>query len=170
MEKLIHLKSYQGDYKIFLIWHADKLNIAASNKLLKSLEEPPVKTIFILISEKKESLLSTILSRLISLQFYRIKINKFSNQQDNLKLNSKNEKFLNWFVDWMRLCFQAKQINRISELIRFTENISTLNRSEQVDFLNFVTENFRKTFLYNYHLNDALPLEIQHNNFSIEIK
>jgi DNA polymerase III gamma/tau subunit len=39
-------KSYEGGYKIMIIWMADKLNIAASNKLLKLLEEPPEKTVF----------------------------------------------------------------------------------------------------------------------------
>jgi DNA polymerase-3 subunit delta' len=39
--KSLSLKSYEGGYKIMIIWMADKLNIAASNKLLKLLEEPP---------------------------------------------------------------------------------------------------------------------------------
>jgi DNA polymerase-3 subunit delta' len=43
----LSLKSYEGGYKIMIIWMADKLNIAASNKLLKLLEEPPEKTVFI---------------------------------------------------------------------------------------------------------------------------
>jgi DNA polymerase-3 subunit delta' len=38
--KSLSLKSYEGGYKIMIIWMADKLNIAASNKLLKLLEEP----------------------------------------------------------------------------------------------------------------------------------
>ena len=47
--KLASLKSYEGGVKIFLIWMAEKMNISASNKLLKLLEEPPPKTIFILV-------------------------------------------------------------------------------------------------------------------------
>jgi DNA polymerase-3 subunit delta' len=43
--KSLSLKSYEGGYKIMIIWMADKLNIAASNKLLKLLEEPPEKTV-----------------------------------------------------------------------------------------------------------------------------
>ena len=53
-------KSYQGGYKIFIIWLAERLNKEASNKLLKNLEEPPEKTVFILISNEKEKLLDTI--------------------------------------------------------------------------------------------------------------
>ena len=46
-----------------IIWMADKMNIAASNKLLKLLEEPPEKTVFILISENEEDIIQTIRSR-----------------------------------------------------------------------------------------------------------
>jgi DNA polymerase-3 subunit delta' len=60
--KTLSLKSYEGGYKIMIIWMADKLNIAASNKLLKLLEEPPEKTVFILISENEEDLIQTIRS------------------------------------------------------------------------------------------------------------
>jgi DNA polymerase-3 subunit delta' len=52
-----------------IIWMADKLNIAASNKLLKLLEEPPEKTVFILISENEEDLIQTIRSRCQILHF-----------------------------------------------------------------------------------------------------
>ena len=52
-----------------LIWNANKLNVQASNKLLKSLEEPPSKTLFILISDLKQDLISTIYSRLLPIKF-----------------------------------------------------------------------------------------------------
>jgi LysM repeat protein len=52
--KSLALKSYEGGYKVMIVWMADKMNIAASNKLLKLLEEPPEKTLFILISENEE--------------------------------------------------------------------------------------------------------------------
>ena len=61
--KSLSLKSYEGGYKIMIVWMADKLNIAASNKLLKLLEEPPEKTVFILISENEEDIIQTIRSR-----------------------------------------------------------------------------------------------------------
>ena len=162
IEKKINLKSYQGEFKVFLIWNANKLNAQASNKFLKSLEEPPEKTLFILISEKKEELITTILSRLITLNFY--------SETDSKKLyvDEENEFFTDSFVDWVRLCFQAKNKNKIDELIILTESFAAMNRNKQVDFLNYVMENFRKSFLYNYHLNEQLSLKIPHENFSIE--
>ena len=67
--KSLSLKAYEGGYKIMIVWMADKLNIAASNKLLKLLEEPPEKTIFILISENEEDIIQTIRSRCQILHF-----------------------------------------------------------------------------------------------------
>ena len=52
-----------------IVWMADKMNTAASNKLLKLLEEPPEKTIFILISENEEDIIQTIRSRCQVLNF-----------------------------------------------------------------------------------------------------
>lgn len=56
-------KPQRGRVKIFIITHADKMSIAASNALLKTLEEPPSGSIFILTSERKNFLSATVLSR-----------------------------------------------------------------------------------------------------------
>ncbi len=162
IEKKINLKSYQGEYKVFLIWNANKLNTQASNKFLKSLEEPPKKTLFILISEKKEELITTILSRVITLNFQSKKAS------ENLFFDEGNTLFVDSFVEWVRLCFQANKKNKIDELIDLTESFAAMNRTKQVYFLKYVIENFRKSFLYNYHLNEKLFLNIPHENFSIE--
>jgi len=163
IEKKINIKSYQGDFKVVLIWNANKLNIQASNKLLKNLEEPPNKTLFILISESKQDLISTIYSRLLPIKFIE------EEATNNLLIDEeKDTSFSNWFVEWVRLCFQANKKNKISELIDLTEKIASMNRNRQIQFLNYVIENFRKTFLYSYNLGEKIPLEISHENFSIK--
>ena len=67
------LKPYEAEYKVFIIWMAEKIYHGMGQKLLKSLEEPDGKTLFILISENYNQILPTILSRL-----QLVKINKFS--------------------------------------------------------------------------------------------
>jgi len=57
------MRSYMGGYKIYILWCADRLYHDAAPKLLKTLEEPESKSLFILISEKPDQILSTILSR-----------------------------------------------------------------------------------------------------------
>ncbi len=61
--KKLSLQTFEAEYKIMIIWMAEKMNIQAANKLLKIIEEPPSKTLFLLISEQSEEILKTILSR-----------------------------------------------------------------------------------------------------------
>jgi DNA polymerase-3 subunit delta' len=55
--------TFEAEYKIMIIWMAEKMNVVAANKLLKILEEPPDKTLFILVTENEGELLRTIVSR-----------------------------------------------------------------------------------------------------------
>jgi DNA polymerase III subunit delta' len=68
----LSLKSYEADYKVMIIWMAEKMNATAANKLLKILEEPPSKTMFILISEDASQIIPTILSRTQQIKIPRI--------------------------------------------------------------------------------------------------
>ena len=57
------MRSFTGGYKVYILWSVDRLHHAAAPKLLKTLEEPDGQSLFILISEKPDQILSTILSR-----------------------------------------------------------------------------------------------------------
>ena len=61
--KKLGFKTYEAEYKIMIIWLAEKMNVQTANKLLKILEEPPEKTLFLLIAESADQILPTILSR-----------------------------------------------------------------------------------------------------------
>ncbi len=69
--KTINLKPYESSHKVVIIWMAEKIHHAAAPKLLKSLEEPPENTLFILISENHAQILATIRSRTQLVKFYR---------------------------------------------------------------------------------------------------
>lgn len=66
----ISLKSYESPYKFLIFWYPEKLNIQSANKLLKTLEEPPARTIIFLVSCDEEGILQTIRSRC---QLFRLK-------------------------------------------------------------------------------------------------
>ena len=68
----LSLKPYGEGYKVMIIWQPEKMNASSANKLLKILEEPAERTIFILVSEHPEMLLSTILSRVQTIQVPRL--------------------------------------------------------------------------------------------------
>jgi len=59
----LSLKSYESDFKIMIIWLPEKMHASAANKLLKMIEEPPEKTLFLLVSDEPDKVIPTILSR-----------------------------------------------------------------------------------------------------------
>ncbi len=63
LRRKLALRSFEGGYRVIVIWHADKMNESFANKILKNLEEPSPKTLFLLVSENPSKLLSTIISR-----------------------------------------------------------------------------------------------------------
>lgn len=63
MIRKLSFKSFEADYKTMLVWLPEAMNEEASNKILKILEEPWERTLFILVSERPDRLLPTILSR-----------------------------------------------------------------------------------------------------------
>ena len=68
----LSLKPYGNGYKVMIIWQPEKMNADCANKLLKLLEEPPAQTVFLLVSEHPEALLSTIQSRVQTIRIPRL--------------------------------------------------------------------------------------------------
>ncbi len=193
--KSLSLKSYEGGYKIMIVWMADKLNIAASNKLLKLLEEPPEKTVFILISENEEDIIQTIRSRCQILHFNGLSeaviaealvsresidpklASKIAHQaQGNynkalhlLHDDSEEFPFEQWFVTWVRAAFKAKgNAAAIQDLIHWSEQIAGLGRETQKKFLEFCIEMFRQALLLNYETPNLVYFEPKVDKFKLE--
>lgn len=193
--KALSLKSYEGGYKIMIVWMAEKMNIAASNKLLKILEEPPEKTLFILIAEDEEDIIQTIRSRCQVLHFIGIpeteiakkltseknidarEAQKIAHQSQGnfnkaLKLlsdHNEDEPFEQWFVLWVRAAFRAKgNAAAIHDLISWSETIAGLGREPQKKFLNYCMEMFRQALLLNYQATSLVYMEPKIDKFKLE--
>lgn len=193
--RLLSLKSFEGGYKIAIIWMADKMNIAASNKLLKLLEEPTDITLFILIAENEEDIIQTILSRCQVLHFNGLSENNIAERlitdfniderearklahqaQGNfnkaLKLineNGEDAAFEEWFVEWVRAAFRAKgNASAISDLIKWSETIAGIGRESQKKFLNYCIEMFRQALLINYQTTSLVYMEPKVAKFKLE--
>ena len=193
--KSLALKSYEGGYKIMIIWMADKLNTTASNKLLKLLEEPTDKTVFILISENEEDIIQTIRSRCQVLHFNglpeqiiaealvsrenieaktaaKIAHQAQGNYNKALQLlqpDSESVFFEKWFVDWVRAAFRAKgNASAIQDLIQWSEQIAGLGRETQKKFLHFCIDMFRQALLLNYQSPSLVYIEPQVEKFKLE--
>ena len=141
ISRIASLKSYEGGLKIFLIWMAEKMNLSASNKLLKLFEEPPKNTVFILVCENEGKLLPTITSRC-----QKVYIN--TQITDNQVIISEYEVL---FLDWVRAAFKVRgNKSAINDLVLFSEKLSKKTREEQKDFLAYCSTVFRDSFLYGY--------------------
>ncbi|GEP49993.1 DNA polymerase III subunit delta' [Flavobacterium noncentrifugens] len=193
--KSLALKSYEGGYKIMIIWMADKMNIASSNKLLKLLEEPSDKTLFILISENEEDIIQTIRSRCQVLHFNGLSEKtiadalaerqnieprmaaklahqaqgNFNKALQLLHEDSEDVVFEKWFVDWVRGAFRAKgNAAAINDLIQWSEQIAGLGRETQKKFLQFCIEMFRQALLLNYQATSLVYMEPKIEKFKLE--
>ena len=76
VQSQVNLRPYEARYKIFSIQDAEYMNEEAQSALLKTLEEPPAKSIIILTTANPESLLTTIVSRCQSVKFYPLGIER----------------------------------------------------------------------------------------------
>jgi DNA polymerase-3 subunit delta' len=193
--KSLSLKSYEGDYKIMLIWMADKLNIAAANKLLKLIEEPPNKTVFILITEDEDQIINTIKSRCQVLHFPPLSeeviknalVKNFSLENsiaskiahqangnynkacDLVYHDSEDSQFEEWFIFWIRSAFKAKgNKSAIHDLISWSEEIAKNGRETQKQFLSFCLDFFRQAMLMNYKADELVFLEPKSEKFKLE--
>ncbi len=193
--KSLALKSYEGGYKVMIIWMADKMNIASSNKLLKLLEEPTDKTLFLLITENEEDLIQTIRSRCQVLHFNALpekviadalisrenieprtaaKIahqsqGNFNKALQMLQEDGEEVYFEKWFVDWVRAAFRAKgNATAIHDLISWSELIAGLGRETQKKFLQYCIEMFRQTLLLNYQTTALVYMEPKIEKFKLE--
>lgn len=192
--KKLSLKAFEGGYKVMIIWMAEEMHPSAANKLLKLLEEPPDKTVFILIVEDDEQLLPTIKSRCQPLQFHNLNEEEVANalvekgvsaseaiktaklSHGNLNkafdiVNSTTEEqfFEPWFVQWVRTAFKAKGNKAsIHGLINWADEVSKANRETQKRFLSYCSEVFRMAMLYNFKANVLVDAGLTHEGFKLE--
>jgi DNA polymerase-3 subunit delta' len=68
-----YMKPVKGKIKVFILSEADRLGVQAANKLLKTLEEPPPATVFVLVTERPESVLPTVTSRCQPVKFGKLR-------------------------------------------------------------------------------------------------
>lgn len=69
LEKSVYLKASRAKTKLAVIYEADRLQMEAQDAFLKTLEEPPPKTVFLLLTEEPQRLKDTILSRCLKIPF-----------------------------------------------------------------------------------------------------
>jgi DNA polymerase-3 subunit delta' len=167
--KKLSLKTFESDFKVMIIWLPEKMHQSTSNKLLKMIEEPPEKTLFLLVSEDPDKVIPTILSRcqLVKIPFisadaienfliqkYNIAADKAADisrvSNGNLVRASglcENEDYslknLGNFKSLMRFAWKRDIIS----LISWSEEIAAAGREAQKDFVTFCLRILRENLM-----------------------
>ncbi len=189
LTRKMSLKSSQGGYKVSIIWLPERMNAECANKLLKLLEEPPHKTVFIMVCEEPELLLDTIKSRTqridikkiddnaiekalterrgldqdIAHRIARIANGNWMRALENLDAGNENRQFLDMFIMFMRLSYQRN----IKELKKWSEIASTsYGREKQRRMLNYFSRMVRENFMYNFKQSELCYMTQEEENFS----
>ena len=191
--KDLSLKPYESDTKIMLIWMPEKMNVQAANKLLKIIEEPPHKTLFLLVAESSENMLATVLSRTQLLKVPRYSDAEVSNYLTSRGIEQGKAQMISAlvegninealqlaehaedaegnsmrFVQWMRLCFSALQVKDIDKLVQWSETMAKAGRENQKSFLLFASNVMRDALLKNYGVDAMMKMNVGGQNFTME--
>lgn len=179
----VSLKSFEGGWKCVIVWHAEKLTTAASNKLLKSIEEPPAKTLFLLVCPDENQLLATIRSRCQRTHFGRVSKQEITDFLVNKGVAKEAARAMaaqssgavgraialfnqqgnlalyeKWFVSWVRTAFRAKgNKGVVLELTDWSQQIATEGVETQKQFLGFAIMLFRSAIMTHYNLSAVAP-------------
>ena len=185
--KKLSLKSFEGSYKILIMWLPELMNKEAANKLLKLIEEPPKKTVFIFVADSADKIIDTILSRMQKITFSSlsvedVKMNLISQQniskdqaenyarlsdgnfhkaQHLISPNENDSLYLSAFISWMRLCYSRN----ISDTIDWVDEIANLGREQQKEFLLFTLEMFRQCIIGHYSGETLTMLDVKQQQF-----
>jgi len=153
----LSLKSYEGEYKVMILWLPEYLHAASANALLKILEEPPEMTLFLMVTNDHEQIINTILSRVQMLKIrpfshgeiatylqehYEVNSSKASQlagiSSGNLNyaihlLEDSDEDTHEMFHKWMRSCYA----NKTDEMVEWMEAFGKASKINQRGLLQY---------------------------------
>ena len=182
----LSLTSFESDYKIWIIWMPEYLG-KEGNRLLKIIEEPPAKSLFLLVAEDTEQILPTILSRcqLIKVppfsdeeitatltEQYKVPAERArsiafladGNLQEALHMTEKMENDQsNMFLDWLRKCYRGNGV----DLVKWTDQWAKLGREQQKHLLHYALH-FLREFL-QLKINPEAMLRLQEDEYKTAV-
>ncbi|HPF52086.1 MAG TPA: DNA polymerase III subunit delta [Draconibacterium sp.] len=167
----LNLKSFESEFKVMIIWLPEKMHVACSNKLLKMIEEPPNKTLFLLVTESEEEVIGTIRSRAQLVKFPFIDETSLTNallkREDidpelipdavhlasgsyvralaSLEPGDDEKFFFQKFQEMMRFAY-ARQV---SDLIDWADEMAKIGRDKQKAFFQASLRLVREYFISN---------------------
>lgn len=195
ISRSLSFKAFESGYKVLILWMPELMNIACANALLKLIEEPPSKSVLLLVSEDANQVLGTIQSRCQLLHLpplTEVVLSKALQEKNNLQTSESiliskqaqgsytkalslldNERmdttFEAWFIQWVRTAFKARGNKSVLlELLDWSDTVAGSGREAQKQFLQFCAEIFRQALLLNYKTPELVYYEIQDKGFKLE--
>lgn len=184
----LNFTSHQAKYKVVLFWLPERMNQECANKLLKLIEEPYGDTLFVFVSNNSREILPTIYSRTQRIELKRLSddviaqylVDNYAVEgQDALalahiadgniieadkivSLSKENQKFLELFIQLMRLSYQRK----VKELKSWSVDVAGLGREQIMRFLTYTQRLIRENFIYNLSVSELNYLNREEAQFS----
>ncbi len=163
-------KVYEAEYRVIVVWLAEKMNTDAANKLLKVLEEPPQRTVFLFTCESTENMLATILSRVQTHRLDRlaesdmtaglVNSHRADESQASLVAHLADGDFglalqllrdpeavhstVQFFITWMRACYGLN----MEALASLMDEFQKMGRERQKELLTQACALLRNVLLY----------------------
>lgn len=168
----LNLKGFEGGYKVMIIWQPEEMNADCANKLLKILEEPPVKTIFLLVTEDANKLMVTIQSRTQLIRVPKIENIDLANYLQTAKQQSptnaeaiaafadgsllsalayletseNQDQQRQDFIQLMRVCYKKE----VLAMMDWAESLASIGKERQKLFIQYTLHMLRQSLLTNY--------------------
>lgn len=188
----LSMKPFEAEFKVMIIWLPEKMNLSCSNKLLKMIEEPPVKTLFLLVTENEADIIATIRSRTQIIKIPRISDNDLQEHLLNLgaydqetvaemvrhakgnylkaleyaEPTEDKQYFFETFQKIMRLGYTAgKDTQKIPEILDLAEELAQMGRERQKDFFQYAMQMTREFFVMNLQNPNLIYLNRDEKNF-----
>lgn len=188
MGKLATVSS-RGGYRVIIVWLAEQMNQECANKLLKVLEEPPERTVFILTADHPERLLATILSRTQRIDFGPLRPEEIAEALQRLNglgpddalavaraaegsyikaleqvtYDADAAQYFDQFVLFMRKCY----MRQIKDLHEWAQQLSSWGRERQKAFLEYSQRLVRENFVYNFRRPDLNHMTRAESDFAV---
>lgn len=173
----LSLKSYQGGYKMMIIWLPEYMHVTTANALLKILEEPPDHTLFVLVCADAEAVIGTIISRCQVLnippftedELVKVLSSKFEVSEDNASevalmaggslsealriIQGGEATYASFFMNWLRNCYSGDPLKLYEDMLTF----QGLGKAGQRNMMSFALSIFRGSFLHRYDGPSQMP-------------
>ena len=198
----LNLKTFEADYKIMIIWLPEKMHENCANKILKILEEPPAKTLFLLVSEAPDQIIITIQSRTQRLNVRNIEEEDLKTALENrfllepkdskaiahyangnylkalecISLSDEKKQYHQYFVNYMRMAYTvanlssrdnpAQKYDALSSLKQISEEIASMGRERQKQFLHYCQQIIRENYIANLQTPELNYMNSDEANFA----